>query len=340
MNIKKVLPSLALFICVGCNNLASGTSYTSAKQLPFPTERGYSRINLIDNQVVVFDREGGRLYYSIENRNQFEQIPDKRMKFCPDDDFYKFLSYSPFVTVLPDQRIGIIGACFHNVDYMFAYDIETGVMEKIVEERLPVPANNFSWNPTMTKGVQDSYTRLAGTIFWLDSENASPMDITLSDRRHSWSLATDFPDIVDDGKQGIAAYPVWSPDGKQIAFIATFDSIGKSGFDILDSEYYIYTMDSETAAPTPILKGIYQDYPITLAWSPDGKYISFTGKYGFPKRYGLWVLNLESKNVYLIDSNITGSVWRNDGKSIVGIKCIGNSCEQQEIWEYWLKELK
>lgn len=340
MNIKKVLLSLALFICVGCNNLASGTSYSSTRQLPFPTERGYSRINLIDNQVVVFDREGGRLYYSIENSKQFEQIPDKRKEFCPDDDFYKFLSYSPFVTILPDQRIGIIGACFHNVDYMFAYDIETGVMEKIVEERLPAPANNFSWNPTMTKGVQDSYTQLAGTIFWLDSENASPIDITLSDGRHSWSLATDFPDIIGDGKQGIAAYPVWSPDGKQIAFFATFDSIGKSGFSILDSEYSIYVMDSERPDPIRILSGLYSDYAITLAWSPDGEYISFTGKYGFPKQYGLWVLNLKSQSVYFIDSNITGSVWRNDGKSIVGIKCIDSSCQKQEVWEYWLKELK
>ncbi|HNE04847.1 MAG TPA: hypothetical protein PKL78_13070 [Anaerolineales bacterium] len=340
MNIKKTFLSLVLFICVGCNNLVSGTSYSSAKQLPFPTERGYSRINLIDDQIVVFDREGGRLYYSIENNEQFEQIPDKRMDFCPDDDFYKFLSYSPFVTVLPDQRIGIIGACFHNVDYMFAYDIETGKMEKIVEEQLLVPANNFSWNPTMTMGVQDSYTQLDGTIFWLNSEEASAMDITLSDGNRSWSLAMDFPKIVGDGRQGIAAYPVWSPDGKQIAFFATFDSIGKSGFSILDSEYAIYTMDSDTLVPTQILNGIYTDYAITLAWSPDGEYISFTGKYGFPKQYGLWVLNLESKNVYFIDNNITGSVWRNDDESIIGIKCIGNSCEKQEVWEYWLKELK
>lgn len=337
MKTKNILLSLLLSIFVACNVLGYEESYSSAKQLSFPTERGYSRINLIDNQVVVFNRDGGRLYYSMENSKEFEQIPDKRTEFCPDDDFYKFLSYSSFVTVLPDQRIGIIGACFHNVNYMFAYDIETDTMEKIVEEQLPVPANNFSWNPTMTQGIQDSYTRLAGTIFWLDSEKASALNISLSNEEHSWSLATDFPDILGDGRQGIAAYPVWSPDGQQIAFIATFDAIGKSGFSILGSEYYIYVMDVETQQPLQILKGVYADYSITLAWSPDGNYISFTGKYGFSQKYGLWVLNLKSKNVYFIDKNVIGSVWRNDGKSIVGIKCVGNSCEKQEVREYWLR---
>lgn len=315
-------------------------NYISAEQLMFPTDKTYDHIGILNNQVIVFNEERGKVFYALENEPVFEEVPDKRKEFCPEDDFYKSLHYSD-ATILPDKRLGLIGDCELNSPLMFAYDLNTGKMEKIVEETLPPAAHNYSWNPDMTKGVQDTYTDLTGTIFWIDSEKPSPMDIVLSDGTRSWSLADEFPRYQRGNQKGTAAFPVWSPGGKQIAFFATFDTIGGSGFSRLDSEYNIYIMDYETLNPVRVLEGIYRDFPITLAWSPNGKYLSFTGKYGFPvRRYGLWILTLESKEVYFIDEDVTKSVWRNDGKSIVGMKCFNDSCSKPEIWEYSLINLQ
>ena len=150
----------------------------------------------------------------------------------------------------------------------------------------------------------------------------------------------------DEGgsQYGYAGYPAWSPDGKTIAFWASFDAIGRSGMTRADGEFYLVFLDSDTLAYHFLMKNIYD--PDLLIWSPDGKWLAFYGEVGPNNEHGLWVVSSsEPLTIYRIgkEEYFNGSpVWSPDGKFIAVIYCPNfevDVCKTSEILKYDLRSL-
>jgi hypothetical protein len=248
-------------------------------------------------------------------------------------------------SVLPDGRLGLINSCISRGDppdqkrqYMVAYDFKTKKTSLLVNEPLPnYLSNGSTWDPGVTKGLQQIYGGLNGTIYWMSPKSVSPAEFIISDGERSFSPAKDFPYFSDDNKQGIVFSPVWSPDGKTIAFFATLDAIGRSGFSRSDGEYKVFFMDPLEQEPVTVVSGIY--HPSELIWSPDSNWLAFVGEYGILRTHGLWLYSINSRTAALVASEkIENIAWSPDGSKIAATICETNHpdllCSRYEVWEY------
>jgi len=89
---------------------------------------------------------------------------------------------------------------------------------------------------------------------------------------------------------GFCAAPVFSPDGKHIAFYGR----GKEGY--LD----IYTMKANGSGLKNITSDTLEDY--SPAWSPDGRWIAYTS--GDISNYDIWIIHLQSGKRSRLTSHI------------------------------------
>ena len=106
---------------------------------------------------------------------------------------------------------------------------------------LPLGSSGVSWNPDQIKGIVYLDSGFATrTLYWLSKDgDFGPLDLVITDGYRSWNLKDDFPDFKadDTGKTGSTGEAAWSPDGKSIAFFASPDAIGKTGFQRFGVEY-------------------------------------------------------------------------------------------------------
>lgn len=244
-----------------------------------------------------------------------------------------------FPTQLPDSRLGLIKWCvtdnaYTYASYMVAYDWKTGQLEQIVESPLKHfdIAQCFSWKRDMTIGVQRVSNGLTGTLNWLTKVGPEPVHITLQDGNRVWDLAKDYEEngSIESGR---VSCPDWSPKGDKIAVFVSFDAMGVEGIPRLDKPTQLVLFSPETGESESVLSGIY--YPISIEWSPDGKYIAFIGG---ELTNDLWVFNVETKSLMLIDKaeEFDDLSWSPDSKNIAVIWCGDHECEQTEIRKYTL----
>lgn len=111
-------------------------------------------------------------------------------------------------------------------------------------------------------------------------------------------------DVYGDARQ-----PVWSPDGKSLAFFA-----------FIDGGYDLWLVDPEGNNRKQLTWGPYDDRdPI---WSPDGKKIAFASDRGAPgsSSYNIWVLDVATGNLTQVTDNVFENrmpSWSPDSKEIV-----------------------
>jgi len=100
--------------------------------------------------------------------------------------------------------------------------------------------------------------------------------------------------------------PVWSPDGKQIAFTTSRDGFTE-----------IYVMNADGSGLTRLTNHPAHDN--SPAWSPDGRQIAFMS-YRDGDPYGeIYLMNADGsdlKNLTNNPANDDGPVWSPDGKQI------------------------
>jgi Tol biopolymer transport system component len=98
--------------------------------------------------------------------------------------------------------------------------------------------------------------------------------------------------------------PVWSPDGKKIAFESR-----------RDGNWEIYVMNSDGSAPTRLTNHPAND--LQPAWSPDGRKIAFVSARGsrYNNGYAIYVMNVTGSGVTRLTSQCQSSLFTGCGES-------------------------
>jgi len=240
---------------------------------------------------------------------------------------------------LPDGRLGLVKECggesLMDTNSIFAYDWKTGTLEQLVKGALPKgwSPKNYTWNPQMTRGVQEMVGSYQGTIYWLSPDEISPMDIELKDQGLKWNLKDYY-----EGKDriGSARFPAWSPDGITIAFFASIYGIREEPVPKMNVKYELYLMSASELKPTQVVQSIANAFQ--LRWSPDDQRLLFSGCMGFQLQCALWLYSLDSKSLTLVaKGDFRDFTWVTNTK-VVAIKNIGEtSFSDNQIWEYSLE---
>jgi hypothetical protein len=287
--------------------------------------------------------------------NRYEVLNDGLLQelALPGDPICQHALTYQFPATLPDGRLGLVKWCItqwptqseeDSLQYLVAYDWQTESIEQIVSGPLPdIGANDFSWNPDMSRGVQAAGS-LFQTLYWLAPDGVEPMTITISRGRRSWSLDENYYSMLNRDNNhdiGIARAPSWSPDGQTIAFFASPAAVGRSGQSRAMGEYQLYLMDPNELEPRPALAGVY--YAHRLHWSPDNQWLLFTGEAGPRRIKGIWLFSPAQNDLELIaEGSFRDIAWSPDGLKVTAIHCRQEDwpeCKQQEILQFDVSEV-
>lgn len=341
----RALPTVLFMLLWLLTGLASSCSlFTNgsadsvpAQELVFPKGENYNALVNTNNGLTVL-LVGGDLgdlqSYARENASGFTEFDFPNDPSCGSETYHSH-------EALADGRLQVWEWCLTSkggVQYIRIFDWNTRRLERLAGP-LPLGSSGASWNPDQTKAIIYLDSGFATrTLYWLSKDGFSPLDLVITDGSHSWNLKDDFPDFKADniGKTGSTGEAAWSSDGESIAFFASPNAVGKTGFQRFGVEYYLYLMDPETLGLNVVAKDIYS--PFLIQWSPDSTHIAFIGKYGFWKEDGLWLYSLKDKTITSIaKGRFQGLAWTSN-KNLAAIHCedIG-MCAQ--VFEYDLAEV-
>ncbi len=240
---------------------------------------------------------------------------------------------------LPDGRIGFLGCGRGSKWSIFALDWQTGKVERLVWSLEGYSSKDFTWNPQMTRGIQEMVDGAQGTIYWITPEGIAPMDIEIEDQGLKWNLK-DYYEHHYEFKpgRGFVLSPAWSPDGKTIAFLASTYGMRETPQLVANIRYEVYFMDPVELKPVQVLRGIVN--AARIRWSPDSKYLLLSGCAGARRKCGLWTYSLEAKSLtYVAEGEFENYIWVTNEK-IVTIKFdIDKYLKESEIWEYSVDQL-
>ena len=184
----------AIFMSCSQKNIPIVSSVKVKSQLlSFPAAY-YGNIVYLNNRLTAFSDDSNKpppesISFVYEGDPNFHPFKPAQDPVCTEQTVYNVMG-----GVLPDGRLGLLKDCWTQAPTatrsIFAYNWQTGSLEQIVkgpiaEGLLP---KTFTWNPQMTKGVQEMGNGLEGTIYWLSAEGASPMDIEIEDQGLKWNL--------------------------------------------------------------------------------------------------------------------------------------------------------
>ncbi len=256
----------------------------------------YQNIVYLDNRLLGFTfgdarKAADRVSYAYQGDSALQLFDPLDAKDCP-----AFIGYS-VKGLLPDGRIGFLGCEPGSRWGIFALNWQTGEVERLVRSLTGVySAKDFTWNPEMTRGVQEMVDAAQGTIYWITPDGIAPMDVEIEDQGLKWNLK-DYYEHNDSFEPGIgyALAPAWSPDGKTIAFFASTYGMREVPRLRANIKFELYFMDPSELKPVQVLKDIAN--AVRIRWSPDSKYLLFSGCTGPKRKCGLWIYGLESKSL-------------------------------------------
>ena len=180
---------------------------------------------------------------------------------------------------LPDGRV-VVAACGRDLRScrLEAVDPESGRSEPFAS--VPAPAVLFG-AAVSPDGSRLVYTQPARGLFW----DASAFDI--------WTARADGSDArrltSDPANDG---GPVWSPDGRRLAFVSDRDRNGRCLFhDCIGNAGEIYVMNADGSGEQRLTRNPAEDNDPT--WSGDGTRIAFARISNESADYDLFVMNAD-----------------------------------------------
>ncbi|GIK60718.1 MAG: tricorn protease [Ignavibacteriota bacterium] len=201
---------------------------------------------------------------------------------------------------------------YENGGYIYKYDITTNKYELVpikvfgdfpgtfpYIKNLKDHVNWFEISPTGKRALLEA----RGDVFTVPAENGEIINITQT------------PGIREID-------PVWSPDGKWIAYLS--DRTG---------EYEIYTKSSDGSGEEKQITNDGTIWRFSPVWSPDSKQIAFADK-----NQKLWYVNVDDGNQIEVDhsnyNDITDYKWSPDSKWLTYTK--SDESRMGSIWVYSL----
>ena len=221
-------------------------------------------------------------------------------------------------TALADGRLAALERCTVNDNAelsIVAFDIDS--LERQELSALGYAPAWFAWNPTLDRGLFESGSELCQSLAWMTRDGMEPAEITVRDGDREFRLDEAFePEGECDG--GRANWPAWSPDGEEVAFMASPQSVGFTGMRRLDVPWNLYVVGVGESEARRI--GDFEvRYPRGLTWSPDGAWLAFSGEVS-GQGEGTWLFERETERVTNVSNRaMDWLAWSSDGVELVAI---------------------
>ncbi len=180
--------------------------------------------------------------------------------------------HKDFDVMWPSGKNGQI--VYENGGYLFVLNLESGKTQKLnvsinfdnpnlkpYFKNVEKDIHSFSISPTGKRALFDA----RGDIFSVPAENGPTENLTNT---------VDIREI----------YPVWSPDGKNIAFYAD-----KTG------EYELYLLENKKGAQPKQITFNSSAWKYEAEWSPDSRYIAYSDR-----TMNLWLVDVANKALWIM----------------------------------------
>ena len=303
------------------------------RQLTFPPGY-YNHLVYLDGKIIGFAQDSNapkekQVSFAYEGETE-------RTIFLPEDD-PRCKRYTLFnvVGLLPDGRLGLFKECKKDealtaTRAIYAYDWHSGKLQQLVVSQIPFwGPKDFTWNPEMTLGIQETTGSYRGTIYWIAPDGTSPMDIEIENRGLTWNLK-DY--LEGKEKTGLVVAPSWSLDGKRIAFFVSTYGILEEPRPKFNVNYDLFFMDPVKLEPKLELMDVADAG--NIVWSPNNENLMFRGCIGRRLICGLWRYKIADKSLALIkEGEFADYIWITNEK-IAAAKNIELPYNDNEIWEY------
>jgi WD40 repeat protein len=220
---------------------------------------------------------------------------------------------------LPDGRLGLIVDCSKQEDAPTYSVAAVQLPEGQPQDLLIVPFRpaRVAFNPDLTMGLVAQSSRICAGITGLTDGQVHDIDVFVGEGEQRFGIDTKPDDTDECSDDGRADFPAWSPDGRQIAFFASPESIGKAGVDRLRAPWELYVMDAVAREPEELLSNVLSPY--ALAWSPESDRLAFSGEVR-GQGEGIWLIDPQTGDLSrLYGGTVLFLAWSPDGTQIAAI---------------------
>lgn len=178
---------------------------------------------------------------------------------------------------------------------------------------------SFDWDPSIEAGLIDQGSGICQGLQRIDQDGPRPIDLVISDGDQQFNLADEFRRPTSDcSATGTAESPSRSWTDGRVAFFASPASVGVEGQGRLDAPSSLFIADPELKTASPRLSGI--QIPAGLAWSPDGRWLAFSGDVTGSGR-GAWLFDTTNSTLRRFTGlRVFELAWSPDGREIAAIE--------------------